>query len=408
MSAFDCAQHRVTTNIRLPSVSPGCQRSLKYHAYGPKGTPRAYIQASLHADELPGMLVSHHLIKMLDIAASRGHIKNEIIIVPFANPIGLAQGFMDLHLGRFSFETMINFNRNWHDFSKEVAAAVLPKLSMTDSANNVRVIREALSVAVNNVPVLREEEVMKKELFKLAVVADICLDLHCDDRSLLHMYTHDKCWPALRDLSDELQSHVCMLATCSGGNPFDEACTQVWETLAGQFPAFPIPMACQSATVELRGQADVSDELAARDARALFRFLQGRGFIARESTAGGDDFAHSGATSGPGSVSPALQVGLRAPRLPDAHPLTATDTVIVEVAGIVAWKVALGYMVTKGQLLGEVVCVDDVDAPRVPIVARCDGLVFAMAGQLCRPGQAIMKIAGKEPLDYRKGNLLSL
>jgi uncharacterized protein len=397
---------RVTTSIPLPSVSPGCKRSLIYHTYGPKGGQRAYIQASLHADELPGMLVSHHLIKMLDAAASKGEIKNEIIIVPYANPIGLAQGFMDLHLGRFSFETMINFNRNWHDFSKEAATSALPRLSMTDPDNNVRVIREALAKAVDEVPALREEEVMKKELFRLAVVADVCLDLHCDDKSLMHMYTHDKCWPQLRDLYDQLQAHVCMLATCSGGNPFDEACTQVWETLAGQFPAFPIPMACQSATVELRGQGDVSDEMAAKDARALFKFLQGRGYIVAESNAAADDFAYGGSAAG--SVSPALQVGLRSPRMPDAYPLTATDTVKVAVAGIVAWKVGLGYMVTKGQLVGEIVNIDDVDAERVPIVAGCDGLVFAMAGQLCRPGQAIMKIAGKEPLDYRKGNLLSL
>ena len=49
---------------------------------------RAYIQASLHADELPGMILAHHLIKMLDSADKLGLISKEIIIVPFANPIG--------------------------------------------------------------------------------------------------------------------------------------------------------------------------------------------------------------------------------------------------------------------------------------------------------------------------------
>ena len=79
---------RVTNEIMLPGVSPGCKRSLVYHSYGQPGTSRAYIQASIHADELPGMLVAHHLIKMLDCANSAGHIVKEIVIVPFANPIG--------------------------------------------------------------------------------------------------------------------------------------------------------------------------------------------------------------------------------------------------------------------------------------------------------------------------------
>ena len=37
----------------------------------------------------------------------------------------------------------------------------------------------------------------------------------------------------------------------------------------------------------------------------------------------------------------------------------------------------VGDMVEAGDLLGEIVCIEDVDAPRVPIVARVKGLVFA-------------------------------
>jgi uncharacterized protein len=351
------------------------------------------LQASLHADELPGMLVSHHLIKMLDAAAASDHILKEIVLVPYANPIGLAQGFMDQHLGRFSFETMINFNRNWFDLTAQVARTVLPRLSVDSAEHNVRVIREVLLTSLDEVSVLREEDVMKKELFRLAVVADVALDLHCDFRALMHLYTHDKCWPAMQDLSTELQSHAQLLASISGGNCFDEACSTVWELLAEQFPAFPIPMACQSATVELRGQHDVSDEMALTDARALFRFLQGRGFIAAESTLGrsGD------------STTPPLRL------LNDATQLTAVDTMLVKVAGVVVFKVALGDCVTTGQLIGEIVNIEDVDAPRTLLYARIDGIVLAMSSrQLCRPGQSIMKVAGKEVLAWRKGNLCAL
>ena len=98
---------------------------------------------------------------------------------------------------------------------------------------------------------------MKKELFKLAAVADIVLDLHCDSVALMHMYTHDKCWPHFKDLCVELQSYAQLLSPVSGGNPFDEACSTVWAALGEKYPQFPIPMGCQSATVELRGQLDV-------------------------------------------------------------------------------------------------------------------------------------------------------
>jgi predicted deacylase len=204
------------------------------------------------------MVTTHHLIKLLDEAASKNEILQEIIIVPYANPIGLSQGFMDRHLGRFSFETVINFNRSWYDLSSKIESIVGPKLSKTDPLANVQIIREAMVNALNTTTALREEEVMKRELFKLACVADIVLDLHCDCVALMHMYTHDKCWPAFTDLAVELQSYAQLLAPCSGGNPFDEACSAVWAVLAAKFPEYPIPMGCQSATVELRGTLDVS------------------------------------------------------------------------------------------------------------------------------------------------------
>ena len=311
--------------------------------------------------------------------------------------VGLAQGFMDQHLGRFSFETMVNFNRNWFDLSEQVARVVLPNLSMGNPEHNVRAIRTALSACLEEVAALREEDVLKKELFSLAVVADIALDLHCDFQALMHMYTHDRCWPEMKDLSVELQSHAQLLASISGGNCFDEACSTVWEILAKKFPAYPIPMACQSSTVELRGQRDVSDELALTDARALFRFLQGRGYISPESTLG--RLNQDSASASP----PPLQL------LNDATQLTAVDTMVVSESGIVVFKVALGDKVVVGQLICEIVNVEDIDAPRKQLFARVDGIVFAMSSrQLCRPGQSIMKIAGKDVLAWRKGNLCAL
>ena len=47
-----------TLNHPLISPTLGTARSLTSFHYGPSGGQKVYIQSSLHADELPGMLVS--------------------------------------------------------------------------------------------------------------------------------------------------------------------------------------------------------------------------------------------------------------------------------------------------------------------------------------------------------------
>ena len=136
----------------------------------------------------------------------------------------------------------------------------------------------------------------------------------------------------------------------------------------------------------------MSDALGVQDAAAIYRFLVGRGYIT--------------------GLVPEVQQrlpGAPLQLLHDATPLSGTDSVIVESAGVVTWLVELGDTVQCGQVVGEIVNIEDVDAVRVPIRAKCSGLVLTKtANQLCRPGQRMMKIVGKEPLDYRQGNLLSL
>src|ERR1700709_1646860 len=77
---------------RLRPNSPGTHRHVKILRYGqPGATPKAYLQASLHADELPGMIAAHHLAQLLDGAEAAGPILGEIVAVPVANPTGTAQ-----------------------------------------------------------------------------------------------------------------------------------------------------------------------------------------------------------------------------------------------------------------------------------------------------------------------------
>lgn len=76
---------------------------------------------------------------------------------------------------------------------------------------------------------------------------------------------------------------------------------------------------------------------------------------------------------------------------------------------IQAWKCRVGEEVALHQVLGEIVNVADVDAPRVPIIARTAGILFGMRHQrLVKPGDIMAKVAGNDPLPWRVGNLLTL
>ena len=252
-----------TERIEIIGTSPGTSRFINVYKWegdikeGEGRGRKVYIQGSLHADEIPGLLVCHHLSKLLDESSSRGEIKGEIVIVPFANPIGLAQQVLGHHVGRFCLESGVNFNRSWFDCTEEVAREVANKLT-SDANENVRLIREELIRQIDLKQAIDEDVVLKKTLLRISSISDIVLDLHCDGEAILHMYTHDRLWPALSDLAQELGSRCQLLDSNSGGNCFDEANCNLWSNLADKFPSFPIPMACEATTVELRGEMDVS------------------------------------------------------------------------------------------------------------------------------------------------------
>ena len=68
--------------------------------------------AALHADEIPGLLVLNKLVKDLDELEAEGKICKKIVVLPYANPIGLQQDMLGSHIGRFNFATGVNFNRD--------------------------------------------------------------------------------------------------------------------------------------------------------------------------------------------------------------------------------------------------------------------------------------------------------
>jgi predicted deacylase len=109
------------------------------------------------------------------------------------------------------------------------------------------------------------------------------LDLHCDNEAVLHIYSGTPLAAAIAPLSALMQSHATLLTTESGGEPFDEACSRLWWELAQHFATrHPIPPACVAATIELRGERDVSEQLAEADADGILRYLALNGMLELE------------------------------------------------------------------------------------------------------------------------------
>ena len=167
--------------ISLGSMSPGTERFLTVHRYGTKGArPKAYLQASLHADEVPGMLVAHHLRGRLAELEAQGCFTGEVVLVPAANPIGLAQRVLHGHQGRFELASGENFNRQFSDLSEKVAARVEGRLG-SDAAANVALVRVALSEAIAEMPGTSPLQALRRLLMGLAADADVVLygHTHC-------------------------------------------------------------------------------------------------------------------------------------------------------------------------------------------------------------------------------------
>jgi predicted deacylase len=372
--------------IVLPSMSPGTERSLVVLRFGAEGArPKAYLQASLHADELPAMLVLNHLSERLRQAAADGAMRGQVVLVPAANPVGLAQFVQGRAMGRFALAGAGNFNRQFPDLTEALDADVAPRLG-DDAARNVSVVRAAMKNALDGVEAADEVARLRHTLLGLACDADIALDLHCDSEAVLHVFLGTPLWPDAADLPAQLGSRATLLATDSGGHPFDEAVGGPWWALAERYPHHPIPPACLSATVEFRGRGDVSEAMAAADADNLFRFLQRRGVI------GGD----------PGPLPAALC---------EATPLEGVDMIRAPVAGVIAYHKEPGERVAAGDVVAVVVdpLADDFAGARVELRSRCEGVLYGRSeDRLARPGKTVCKIAGRDPLpDRHAGALLS-
>jgi len=364
----------------LISPVPGTARQIHSFHFGPTdGAGKIYIQASLHADELPGMLVAWHLKQRLAELEQAGRLTHEIVLVPVANPVGLEQVLMDVPLGRYELESGQNFNRLFVDLSDEVGTDVEPHLG-DDPQHNARLIRASLRRALEAQVPTTQLQSQRLILQRLACDANMVLDLHCDFEAVAHLYTTPEAWPQVEPLSRYLGAEASLLATDSGGQSFDECFTLLWWELQQRFEhRFKIPQGSFSVTVELRGQGDVNHPMASQDCQAILDYLTRFGAIA-------------------GAAAPL-------PDLPQpATPLAAVEPVTTPVGGLLVFQVLPGEMMSPGQLIAEII--DPINDSVTPVRCTQAGLLYARSlRRMATAGMVIAHVAGREA--YRSGYLLS-
>ncbi|KFG94478.1 succinylglutamate desuccinylase [Burkholderia paludis] len=296
--------------------------------------PRVYLQAGVHADEIAGMLVLHRLLPQLAAAHDRGVLRGTVTVVPQANPLGLAQFRQGRLLGRFHETTHRNFNRHFHE------SAALRSPATTFAAWQ----RTMLAAACN---------------------ADIVLDLHTDSEALPYLYLHRDLWPAGRDLAAALGADVAILWDEDDDGAFEGAVAAHWARdggLRGRLVA----------TVELRGQSDVSDALAGCDADGMLAFLRGRGVIAES------------------------------PGVRDWHgeavPIAHMETVLAPVSGVLVYERELGATVEAGERVARIVAHPGVPSSEYVLVAPQAGrIVTRNRERLVAQGDVALKLTGSRP-----------
>ena len=332
----------------IPGDTEGVAYSFPVYRF--RGTreaaPSAYIQAALHAGELPGTVAIDALMPRLRQAEAEGRLRGSITVVPAANPVGRAQFHFGGLQGRFHLGTRANFNRDF------------PLLDRPDPA-----LAEELGGTV--------DKRLKQRLIALSMGHGIVLDLHCDDEGVDYLYVHKALWPAMADCAAAMGVAAVILWDGTSGASFDEASIHPYL----QMPSEQARLRSRVVTtVEYRGLLDVDRQFAQADAGGLYRLLVARGLI-----------------EDAGQVPPAPFDGLVAP-------IEHIDMVRAPRAGAILFDVAPGDRVARGDRLATIVHTPGEEGGSTDVFAPQSGYILT---RVCRrsahAGGDLVKLVGEAP-----------
>ena len=318
-----------------------------------KAAPRAYLQAALHAGELPGTVAIDALMPKLSKAEAEGRILGSLTIVPWANPVGRAQYQFGDHQGRFHSGTRTNFNRDF------------PLVDRPDPA------------LVTETDLATVDDKLKARLLQLSLGHDIVLDLHCDDEGEPYLYVPAQLWPAMSDCAAAMNVAGVLLWDGESGAAFEEA------SFHPHLQSGTAPDKVVVTTVEYRGVADVERATAESDADGLYRLLVARGVVAD-----------------PAVPAPGPFKGIVAP-------LENVDMMPAPKAGAVLYDVKPGDRVKKGDRLATIVHKPGEPDGHAEVMAPQDGFILTRRShRITRAGDDLVKLVGvARSSDARSGAL---
>ncbi len=337
-----------TTIEKLPGDTEGVSYEVTVFRF--KGTsrkaPTAYIQAALHAGELPGVVAIHALMPKLRAAEAEGRILGDITIVPQANPVGRAQYHFGEVQGRFHLGTRTNFNRDFPLLDRPDASALppVPPGSTVDAR-------------------------LKRLLVELSMGHDIVLDLHCDFESVSYLYAPAQLWPAMQDCAAALGVEAVLLWDGESGAAFEEAAIHPWLQVPPEKAGLDRRVVT---TVEYRGLRDVEASYAKSDAEGIYRLLAIRGVVADQKAAKSRKFT-----------------GV-------AAPIGNVEMISMPRAGAILFHVAPGKRVRKGAKLATIVHSPGEDDGATDLHAPQAGYVLTRSAHRSgRAGDDIIKLVGE-------------
>lgn len=368
---------------RLLPGADGTAHELCVDRFGPSSGPtgtgkKVYVQAGLHADEVPAMLVAACLKTRLRALEAAGRLRAECVVLSVANPVGLGQFVLGYPIGRFDLASGRNYNRGFPMLAAQIGDAAEGRLN-GDAQHNRAVVRQVWRELLDRMTPRQTFDDLQRTLLQLSIDADIVLDLHCSREAAMHVYTGDAIWNDVEPLARYLGARASLLAFDAGGQSFDEAHSLTWWQLQERFRGrFPIPNGCVSVTIEHRGQRDVSDALAHQDAEAILNYL-----------------AYAGLIDEPVEPLP--------PLLAPATPLAGSEQFYAPVAGVLLHRVEEGARVQAGDEM--FVIVDPVEGTRTAVLSRTSGVFYMRRDvRYVRPGDPLGRVTGEQA--QRSGYLL--
>ena len=347
-----------------------------YRFVGNGTGPAVYIQAGIHGNEHPGILVAVKLIELIKGFLRTHSLKGSVTIVPLCNPIALSQTVQGEILGRFDIHTGKNFNRHFPDLANGVIDKCHDACGEDIDINMVRaVLKDMLDENSYDDP----SEQMKANLFKLASQHDIVIDLHADNRSILHMYTPEHGAAITGILTAELGCNLALTGTHDPEGGLDDALNYFWSTIQSKLSLKTLPVAY---TIELRGRYDISEKLAIQDASALFNFLCRTDVL--------DDAV------------PAKQND------PAVFPVSGIDSPEAPRPGVLKLYRKLGDYIEEGDLIAEIMDLNGLAGDTtIELQSVTDGILFCHSFHGVVPqGQTVYKIAGAKQLHKESGYAL--